>query len=297
MLILTPIIEIFCEIDDFCNHFFSSLNTRLLPNPNRKRNRQSKMSISEIMTIMVLFHLSNYRTFKDFYFQCVQPELNVYFPRLVSYNRFVELQKIVALPLAAYLKHKAGEKTGLYFTSPLKVCHNRRIHKHKTFKGIATRGKHSMGWFFGFKLHIVINQKGEIMSFCLTKGNVDDRAQLEHLLKDLQGITVGDKGYISEKKRSKLKENGVELITKHRKNMKKKPLSTFKKFLLSKRGIIETVIEQLKAICQIEHTRHRSPINFIINCLSALAAYCLKPRKPSLKLNNIAANLVPLISN
>ena len=141
-----------------------------------------------------------------------------------------------------------------------------------------------MGWFFGFKLHIVINQKGEIMSFCLTKGNVDDRAQLEHLLKDLQGITVGDKGYISEKKRSKLKENGVELITKRRKNMKKKPLSTFKKFLLSKRGIIETVIEQLKAICQIEHTRHRSPINFIINCLSALAAYCLKPRKPSLKI-------------
>ena len=102
MLILTPIVEIFCEIDDFCNHFFSSLNMRLLPHPNRKRNRQSKMSISEIMTIMVLFHLSHYRTFKDFYFQCVQPELNVYFPRLVSYNRFVELQKIAALPLAAY---------------------------------------------------------------------------------------------------------------------------------------------------------------------------------------------------
>ena len=110
-----------------------------------------------MMTIMVLFHLSHYRTFNDFYFECVKEPLCVCFKRLVSYNRFVELQKIAALPLAAYLRHKAVEKTGLYFTSPLKVCHNIRIHKHKTFKGIAARGKHSMGWFFGFKLHIVIN--------------------------------------------------------------------------------------------------------------------------------------------
>ena len=135
------------------------------------------------------------------------------------------------------------------------------------------------------------------MSCCLTKENVDDRTQLEHLFKNLQGLAAEDKGYISEKKRAKLKENGVEFITKHRKNMKKKPLSYFKKFFLSKRGIIETVIEQLKAICQIENTRHRSPINFVVNFLSALITYCLKPRKSSVKLCRIATKLTPLMSN
>ena len=144
-----------------------------------------------------------------------------------------------------------------------------------------------MGWFFGFKIHLVINHVGEIISFCFTKGNIDDRAVLEKLLKNLTGIVAGDKGYISKKKTDILEKQGLKLITKVKKNMKKKVLSKFEKFFLSKRGIIETVIDQLKAICQIEHSRHRSIMNFISNLLSALVAYILRPRKPSLKFNNL----------
>jgi hypothetical protein len=129
------------------------------------------MSISEIMLIVILFYLSHYKTFKDFYHESVIRYLRAYFPNLVSYNRFVELQSSVISPLTAYLISKRGKETDLYYvdSSPLKVCHNRRIYKHKVFQGIASRGKHSMGWFFGFKLHLAINHRGEPMSFCFTQ--------------------------------------------------------------------------------------------------------------------------------
>ena len=193
---LAPIVEIFCEIDDFCKQFFQKQAINILPNPKRKRRIQCRMCISEIMTIVVLFHLSYYRTFKDFYHECVIRYLRSYFSNLVSYNRFVELQSSVIVPLTAYLLSKRGQETGLYYvdSSPLKVCHNRRIYNHKVFKGIAERGKHSMGWFFGFKFYLVINHKGELMSFCFTKGNRSDLSVLKFLLKNLKGLAAGDKG-------------------------------------------------------------------------------------------------------
>jgi hypothetical protein len=296
---LAPIVEIFCEIDDFCNRFFQGLNARSLPNPKRKRLRSCQMSLSEIMTIMILFHLSHYRTFKHFYSECVLVHLKSYFPSLVSYTRFLELQALLIAPLTFYLLSKKGEKTGLYFvdSSPIKVCHNRRINKHKTFKGIAERGKHSMGWFYGFKLHLSINNKGELMNICVTKGNKSDVSVLRKLLKNLQGLAVGDKGYISEKVSEELAKDGLKFITKVRKNMKQKILSSFEKFFLSKRSLVETVIDQLKAICQIEHTRHRQPINFVANLLSALAAYVLRPRKPAIKFNGLSKNKSILMSS
>lgn len=296
---LAPIVEIFCEIDDFCKQFLHHQQAKILPNPNRKRRRECRMSTSEIMTIVILFHLSHYRTFKDFYHECVIRHLQCYFPELVSYNRFVELQSTVIAPLTAYLLSKQGQETGLYYvdSSPLRVCHNRRIYKHKVFKGIANRGKHSMGWFFGFKLHLVINHKGEPMSFCFTKGNQSDLSVLKLLFKNLKGLGAGDKGYISKQKTEELAKQGLEFVTRLRKNMKKKILTPFQKFFLSKRGIVETVIEQLKSICQIEHSRHRSPVNFISNLLSALAAYILRPRKPSLKFNKMPQKINALTSS
>lgn len=296
---LAPIVEIFCDIDDFCKDFYSKTNPKLLPNPNRKRNKTCRMSASEIITIVILFHLSHYRTFKDFYNACASRHLQIYFPRLVSYNRFLELKASIMLCLTAYLLSKSANKAGLYYvdSTPLKVCHNRRIYKHKTFRNIAARGKHSMGWFFGFKLHIVINIKGEIVSFCFTKGNVDDRVPLEKLFKDLKGMAAGDRGYISKKKAEKFKEQGLVFITKLKRNMKPQFISKFQKLFLSKRGVVETVIEQLKSICQIEHSRHRSPMNFIINLLSALAAYILRPRKPSVNFGKLIAKRAPLMSS
>ena len=286
---LAPIVEIFCDIDDFCKHWLKGASVYLLPNPDRKRKRSCRLSLSEVMTITILFHLSHYRTFKDYYQDCVEDHLKPYFPELVSYNRFLELMPLTFAPLTAYLIARLGEKTGLYYvdSTKLAVCHNKRIARHRTFSGMAKRGKTSMGWFFGFKLHLVINHLGELASFCVTGGHIDDRKPLESLFKNLEGLAAGDKGYISKEKEETLRQKGIRLITRVRSNMKEKILSAFEKFFLSQRGIVETVIEQLKSVCQIEHNRHRSPANFLINLLSGLIAYMIKPRKPALKLNRL----------
>jgi hypothetical protein len=296
---LAPIVEIFCDIDDYCKDFFKDISSYSLPNPKRKRHKKCRLSASEIMTIVVLFHLSHYRTFKDYYLECVTKNMTSYFPRLVSYNRFVEIMSSVFMPLTGYLLSHRGKQTGLYYidSSKLEVCHNRRIYRHKTFRGIAERGKTSMGWFFGMKLHFVINHLGELMSFCLTRGNISDTQPLEQLFKDLKGLGAGDKGYLSKKKEEKLQQQGLRLITKVRRNMQEKILSPFEKFFLDKRGLVETVIDQLKSICQIQHTRHRKPDNFVINLLSGLIAYILKPRKPTLKFDRLTKKLGMLMPN
>ena len=141
-----------------------------------------------------------------------------------------------------------------------------------------------MGWFYGFKLHFVINDKGEIVSFSLTRGNIDDRRPLPKLVRRLFGKLFGDRGYISKDLVTMLKALGVTLITSVKSNMKNKLMPYLDKILLRKRFLIETINDQLKNEMQIEHTRHRSPINFLVNLVSGLIAYTLKPKKPSLKI-------------
>lgn len=296
---LAPITEIFCDIDDFCKDFLHWQSSKTLPLPNRKRSKECRLAISEIVTITIIFHLSHYRTFKDFYYECVLQDLLTHFPNAVSYNRFVELQASVITILLAYLSSKKGKETGMYIvdSTPLRVCNNRRIFRHKVFAGIAKRSKHSMGWFFGFKLHLIINNRGELIKFCLTNANIDDRKPLKALCRNLKGIIAGDKGYIGKKGEIDLAKQGLRLITKTKKNMKEKALSILDKYFLAKRGIVETVIDQLKALCQIEHTRHRSPVNFISNVLAALAAYTLRPRKPSIKIDGTGLNGCALMSS
>ena len=207
-MLLTPIVEIFCDIDDFCKDYFHQQSPHLLPNPNRIRDKPARMSISEIICIMVLFHMSHYRTLKDFYCDCVLGDLHDAFPCAVCYNRFVELQKAILMPLSAYLLTKLGEQTSFYFidSTKLAVCHNKRIPRHRVFKDIAKRGKTSMGWFYGFKLHIVINERGELVNLSITKGNVSDCRELEKLFHGLTGLAAGDKGYISKDKAAKLEQ-------------------------------------------------------------------------------------------
>jgi DNA-binding TFAR19-related protein (PDSD5 family) len=286
---MAPIEEIFCEIDDFCKAFFPEFEGGLLPGPDARRKRRLSMSAGEIMTIVVLFHLSHYRDFKNFYLDCVTRQMGDCFPVLLSYNRFVEVQGRVFPALCAFMKAKSGHHTGLYYvdSTTISVCRNQRINRHQTFEMIAERGKSSMGWFFGFKLHVVINHIGEIMAFCLTPGNTDDRKPVPKLFKELDGLAAGDKGYISKGLAAQLAEMGINFITKVRKNMKPIERTRFENFFLGKRAIVEAVIGQLKEICQIEHTRHRKPDNFLINILAALVAYTLKPRKPAINLKQI----------
>lgn len=180
-----------------------------------------------------------------------------------------------------------GECTGISFvdSTRLAVCRNQRIHNHKVFKDIAQRGHTSMGWFYGFKLHLVCNEKGEIINFVFTSGNVDDREPLTstNLLKDVLGKLFGDKGYIGQGLFNKLFFNGIHLLTTVRKNMKDRYMTLNDRIILRKRAIIESINDELKNICLIEHTRHRSFNNFIANLISGIAAYCFLPKKPAIK--------------
>jgi len=237
------------------------------------------------MTIIVAFHQSHYRTFKHYYLTLVTNYRN-YFPELVSYNRFVELMARALGPLAYFLLTRQGPVTGISFidSTPIAVCHNRRIMSHHVFKDVAQRGKNSVGWFYGFKVHVVINEHGDLLAVTITAGNVDDRQPVPDLTRHIFGKLFGDRGYISWKLVEQLLEQGVQLITKIKKNMKNRLMPLIDKILLRKRAISETVNDQLKNISQIEHTRHRSVTNFLVNLLAGLIAYTYQEKKPSLNL-------------
>lgn len=279
------LIELFCDVDDFCLQITTQAESQMLGDQKR-RGRKATLSASEIMTILIYFHQSGYRNFKTYYTEYVMKHLRAEFPKLVSYNRFVELMPMALFPLCLYLRSRLGTVTGISFidATPLPVCHNRRIPRHKVFDGLAARGKTSTGWFYGFKLHLVINDQGELLAFYLTPGNVDDRKPVPHLAKRLFGKLFGDKGYISQPLFDQLFPQNVQLITGIRKNMDNKLMPLIDKILLRKRALIETVNDQLKNISQVSHTRHRSPDNFLVNLVAGLIAYTHQPKKPSLNL-------------
>ena len=299
----SKVIEIFCLADDFCKFFDALLDRYSIKEegsaPKRRYCRAPRMSKSEVMLILIMFHASGYRCLKHYYLQYVCAYLRHLFPHPVSYNRFVELEREVALPMAIFIKKVLlGKCTGISFvdSTPLRVCRNPRILMHKVFKGIAARGKCSMGWFFGFKLHLICNEKGELLNFMFTPGDTDDRKPLEDkaFISRIVGKLVGDKGYISRKLLERLFVDGIQLITKLKSNMKGALMSVSDRVLLRKRAIIETVNDELKNIAQIEHSRHRAFHNFVVNLLSGIAAYCLFPKKPTINIERSIDNQLAL---
>ena len=277
---------LFCSVDDFWKTFKKDWEEHMIGSGRSKRGPEPKFSTSEMMTIVILFHQSNYRTFKHFY--CfISIHFKKHFPKIISYSHFVHLMKDLFIPLFAYLLSKTGSVTGISFVdaTSIKVCHNKRIKRNKVFKDFAKRGKTTSGWFYGFKLHLIINENGEVLSFLVTPGNIADVSVLDKLSKGIAGKLFGDKGYISSELGQKLLKRGLELFTTLRSNMKQKLMSLKNKMLLRKRSLIETVNDQLKNISQIEHSRHRSVSNFLVNLLGGLAAYSHQEKKPSLNLD------------
>ena len=285
MINFDKITDIFCIIDEFNQDFEANLNGFLIGN---KPKRTPKMSNSEVMTIMILFHLSGFRTMKHFYKYYVLKHMTSEFPQTVSYNRFVELMQRCTLPLAVFAKTCClGKCTGISFqdSTPIRVCKNKRITGNKVFKGIANIGKSTMGYFYGFKLHLIVNDRGEILDFQITQANVDDRTPLKNqsLIQRIFGKLYADKGYVSKQLTQLLFDKGIHLITGIRNNMKNQIMTLKDKILLRKRSIIETIHDELKNICQIEHSRHRSFINFTSNLVAGIIAYSFLPKKPAIK--------------
>lgn len=287
------IIEIFCFLDEFCKYFEPELKKRAISTSGKlHRNRLGRMSDSEIMTVLVLFHTSRFRDLKSFYLGYICQHRRKEFPHVISYNRFVERQAKVGLHLLLFFQTCAlGKCTGISIidSTPLVSCHIKRMHMHKTMRGWAQKGKCTMGWFYGFKLHLVINDKGEIIQWQLTPGNCDDREPLKNkkFTERLFGKLFADRRYISQDLFEGLFVDDIHLVTKIRRNMKNSLMSLYDKIMLRKRSVIETVNDELKNVCHIEHTRHRSIDNFASNLFAGLIAYNLLPKKPEMNIEII----------
>jgi hypothetical protein len=279
------ITALYCCLDDFCKVLADWEAHQLLPSPT-SRQRSGKLSRAEMLFIMVLFHLSPYKTFKTFYLYGMGVQHRACFRDLPHYDRFVSLMPRLFVPLMVLLHSLSGEQTGVYFaaSSKLAVCHNRRIDRHKVFDGLAARGKTSMGWFYGLKLHFVINHKGQIMALKITSGNTADSTVLDEMTRPLAGKLYADKGYIGRELFHKLWRRGLHLITGIRRNMRNHLMPMGDKIMLRKRFVIETVLDILKCEMGLEHSRHRSPVNAMVHILSCLVAYAYRPGKPSISL-------------
>lgn len=277
------LVSIFCEIDDFCKELEKNFPKMLLTGPIRgNRGPNCRMSLSEIMTIQIAFQMIGYRNFKTFYVGYVMRHWSKHFPSLLSYNRFVELMRDTLYPLTIFTQIKSGKKTGIYFidSSCLPVCHLKRSRRNKAFEEIAQYGKTSVGWFFGLKIHLVVNDRCELIAFKITQGSQHDSTTALKLLKGLEGLAFGDKGYLGQKIFDALYIEGLKLITRKRKNMKNvTPLTEYEQQLLNQRGIIETIFNCLKHKYHIWHTRHRSILNAMSHLVAALAAYVIEPLK------------------
>lgn len=280
------LIQLYCTIDDFCKLLEKELETTRLLGSDKSKNH-SKISASEIITIALFYHYSGYKNFKNYYEQHVKIYLKNEFPNAPSYSRIVELKQNIFWILALFAQALSASCTGISIvdSTSLEVCNNRRIYRHKTFKNVAGRGKTSVKWFFGFKLHVTINHFGEIISFFITPGNVSDgnKDVLEKITKDIFGKLLADKGYVGRFK--DLYERGIIIIHGLRSNMKNQLISLFDKFLLHQRGIIETVFGLLKSDFNLEHSRHRSIKGFFVNIFTAISAYAFRPKKPAINMN------------
>ena len=290
MITKDKVTEIFCIIDEFDKNLTSEMRKNLrLPSAGkdgkRRRNRKGRLSQSEIMTILVCYHFGTYRSFKEYYLGFVKGCLRREFPDAVSYNRFVELMPRTFVEMMLFMKLYAfGKCTGITFvdSTMIPVCHNVRRYFNKVFDGLAKDGKGTMGWCHGFKLHLMCNDCGDIITFCVTGANVDDRDERvwNVFTRELYGKVFADRGYIKKELFETLFDRGIHLVHGLKANMKNKLMRMWDKIMLRKRYVIECVNELLKNKANLVHSRHRSVHNFIMNICSALTAYCFFDNKP-----------------
>ena len=278
------ITNLYCFIDDFTKECEKEIKKHAIKSGFKdKPTRIPGLTQAEMITIILLFQQSPCRNFKFFY----NSYLNLYktdFPAMPSYERFVALMPRVITVLTVLLCTLLSESSKISYidSTSIAVCHPKRISRNKVFKGIAALGKTTKGWFFGLKLHAIINEKGGLVRVKLTPGNKDDRSVVAQMSENIIGLLCGDKGYISKELFLALYKRGLKLVTGIKKSMKNFLMPLHEKILLRKRSIIETVFDYLKNKFQIEHSRHRSPLNAFIHIISTLITYQFMPTKPAI---------------
>jgi hypothetical protein len=275
------LVEQFCVFDDFVVAARAQMAPRLLSDgkPERRHGPPAGLVDSEIMTILTMYHESRFRDFKTFYEMMILKLFRSYFPRAPCYERFLTLTKYVLSLLTLFLACMTTTKSGIYYvdSTPLPVCHNKRIAKHRVFGGLASRGRTSVGWFFGFKAHFIFNDLRQIVAVKITPGNVNDTTPLPELAYNLTGKIFGDKGYVSKKVTKALAEKGLILLTRPKKNMKPLPISTQDEVLLKARSIAETIIGHIKEFSSLRLPKHRSVPNAFTHMIAAIVAYQFHP--------------------
>ncbi len=273
---------IYCFVDDFIKNY--DQNSLAINSSKTKTGPKVSLSLSEVATILIGFHQSSTDCFKNYYLKIISSYHRDDF-HLVSYEHFTKLIGS-SLPLLTLLFNSLFEKCdGISFvdSTSIAVCKNYRIYSHKVFKGFAARSKTTKGWFYGLKLHLVINYEGSIVKASFSSGNKDDRKHFCSMTKGIFGKVFGDRGYISKKVFNDLWDENIQLITGIKRGMKNILLSMTDKLLLLKRMLIETVIGRIKLLDKFEHSRHRSPINALSHMVASLINYQLLPNKPSVK--------------
>jgi hypothetical protein len=269
--------RVFVLVDDFCNIFEPAWNKHLLEEKIKHRCRKNELCLSETMTILIFFHVSGFKSLKKFYL-FLQYYHKKEFPNLLSYKRFLVLEKRCFFPLFAFFNFVSAVCDGESFidSTAMPVCHIKREYVNKVFFNMAKKSKSTMGWFYGFKLHLITNVQGHPISFTITKGNVDDRKVPQSLFSKIFGKIYGDKGYISKEFLSKMKEKMIYIVTAIKSNMKPQIISIHDSHRLTERTRIETVFNVLKNNLNLQHTRHRCSVNYTVNIVGALSAYCLR---------------------
>ena len=270
------IITVYYLISNFCKTYQEWEQNKLIPS-ERKRQRQGSLSLCELLTIVLYFYLSPCKDFKNYYLYYLSYKYRGYFT-LPSYDRIIQLWPRIILPLVLMLQLLQGTSTGIYFidSTKLSICHNKRTKSNRVFGKLTKIGMSSYGWFMGYKLHLVINNKGEIMAIKITKANCSDLAAADSITKWLQGKLYGDKGYISKNLFTKLYARNLRLFTGIRRDMKNHLLELEDKVNLRKRSLIESVFNVLKSHMNLEHSRHRSPIHFLVHILACVTAYAIR---------------------
>jgi hypothetical protein len=167
---LERLTEVFCAVDDFCQAFEAQWKPYLLDSGATPRGPKPGLAVSAISTLLLVWHSSRFKYLKNFYHGFAAPFLRQCFPGMPGYEQFVTVQQRAFVPLIFFLLSRLGNTSGIYYIdrTSLPVCDNHRIHRHQTCAGLAARGNTSMGWFLGFKLHLVFNHLNQIVACKLT---------------------------------------------------------------------------------------------------------------------------------